>query len=112
MQQPPPTRLCPRCATVAQTPAESCPRCSAPYRRRSLAPLAFVTGAFTTAAVLGGVLLMLAAFGSELETTLDEEVERVEQRFDREVEQLERSIRRQVRSELDRRLPVQPATNP
>jgi hypothetical protein len=51
--------------------------------------------------VLGGVYLMLVAFGTEMEDTLDSEVQRVERELERNFDGIEDS----VREELDRRLP-------
>ena len=56
--------------------------------------------------VLGGVYLMLVAFGTEMEDTLDSEVQRVERELDRNFD----GIQDDVREELDRRLPEPTAT--
>jgi sensor domain CHASE-containing protein len=56
--------------------------------------------------VLGGVYAMLVAFGTEMEDQLDREVQRVERELDRNFD----GIQRDVREELDRRLPEPTAT--
>ena len=57
------------------------------------------------AGILAGVALMLTAFGDELETELDDQVQVVQRDFEREVNGLERELKR----ELDRRLGPSPA---
>lgn len=54
------------------------------------------------AVVLGGVYLMLTAFGEELDARLGKEVAGVERRLDRDVRRIERSFERS----LDERLPA------
>jgi hypothetical protein len=49
---------------------------------------------------------MLVAFGTEMEDQLDREVQRVERELDRNFD----GIQRDVREELDRRLPEPTAT--
>jgi hypothetical protein len=51
--------------------------------------------------VLGGVYLMLVAFGEELDGQLDSEVQRVERELERNFDGIQGDVRR----ELDRRLP-------
>ena len=58
------------------------------------------------ALVLGGVWMMLTAFGDELDRELDREVTRIESRLERDFDR----IRRDVRRELDSRLPAPVAT--
>lgn len=58
----------------------------------------------TAAAVLGGVAFMLTAFGDELDSELDRQVQTVQDDFARDV----RGLRGDIRSELDRRLPETP----
>ena len=59
------------------------------------------------AIVLGGVWMMLTAFGEELDRELDREVTRVERNLERDFDR----IRRDVRRELESRLPP-PVTTP
>lgn len=56
------------------------------------------------ALVLGGVSLMLTAFGDELDSRLDEQVENVQTDVERDLERVRRSVIRQLRTELDARL--------
>ena len=58
------------------------------------------------AIVLGGVWMMLTAFGEQLDRELDREVTRVERNLERDFDR----IRRDVRRELDSRLPAPVAT--
>jgi sensor domain CHASE-containing protein len=57
--------------------------------------------------VLGGVALMFVAAGREVEDQLDREVQRVERELERNFD----GIQRDVREELDRRLP-EPTASP
>ncbi len=98
---PAPQRACPHCARISRATGSRCPYCGRSSRRRVLPAVAAML-ALTAAVVLGGVLLMLVAFGRELESELDTQVERVERQFDRDVS----GIRRDLREELDRRLPA------
>ncbi len=54
------------------------------------------------AIVLGGVWMMLTAFGEELDRELDREVTRVERNLERDFDR----IRDDVRRELDERVPA------
>jgi hypothetical protein len=100
----PPQRVCPHCSTLAYTEEAHCPWCGRSYRRRVL-PWVAVMLLVTAAVVLGGVAAMLLAAGQELDQQLDSQVQTVEEGFDRDVRRLQRDIRR----ELDRRLPAAPA---
>jgi hypothetical protein len=99
-----PQRVCPHCATLAYTADRRCPYCRRAYRRHTLLAVAAML-LVTAAAVLGGVLYMLTAFGDELESELDRQVRTVQDDFGRDVDRLQRDIE----SELDRRLPAPPA---
>ena len=55
----------------------------------------------TIAVILGGVYYMLTAFGDELDSQLENEVDTVQRDFDRDVRRLQRDIERT----LDERLP-------
>ncbi|HWT22186.1 MAG TPA: hypothetical protein VN213_01650 [Solirubrobacteraceae bacterium] len=96
-------RVCPSCSIVAFTAAPRCPWCGASYARR-LWPVLLAAGIVQAAIVLGGVALILAAAGEELERRLDVRVRAVERDIDRTVGEVERA----VRAELDRRLPGLP----
>jgi hypothetical protein len=52
------------------------------------------------AIVLGGVYVMLNAFGDVLDRRLDEQVNRVENQFRRELRAVQRNVIGQVRREL------------
>ena len=94
-------KLCPSCSRLAFTEARRCPWCGASYRRRRLWPGLVALMLVQVALVLGGVAYMLTVFGDDVDTRLDEEVDRVERDLDRSFDDVERS----VREELDRRLP-------
>ena len=79
-----------------------CPYCGRGFTRSSgLVGMAFLLLVFA-AVVLGGMFLMLVAAGHEADRKLDREVNRVERNIDGQFEQ----VKRDVRSELDRRLPT------
>jgi hypothetical protein len=99
----PPQRVCPHCATLAYSAERRCPFCGRSYKRRVLPAVAAML-LVTAAVVLGGVALMLVAFGHELDRRIDRQVEGVQDDFGNDVDRLERRIRR----ELDRRLPATP----
>jgi hypothetical protein len=56
------------------------------------------------AVVLGGVYLMLTAFGDELDTRLDEQVTNVKADVESDLVRVQRTVIRQLRRELDARL--------
>jgi hypothetical protein len=93
-------RVCPHCARISYEGGRRCPYCGRGFRRSVLPAIAAMLVVFA-AVVIGGVGLLLAAFGDELDDQLDGEVERVEREFERNLD----SIRDDVREELDRRLP-------
>jgi hypothetical protein len=99
----PPQRVCPHCATLAYTDEARCPWCGRSYRRRVLPWVALML-LVTAVVVLGGVAAMIVAAGEELDQRLDSQVQTVQDDFDRDVRRLQRDIRR----ELDRRIPVSP----
>jgi hypothetical protein len=102
-----PQRVCPHCATLAYTAEPRCPYCRRSYRRHPLLAVAAML-LVTAALVLGGVAYMLVAFGDDLDSELDRQVQTVQDDFRRDV----RGLRRDLRSELERRLPVPPGATP
>jgi hypothetical protein len=100
VDRPPVQRLCPHCARISYEEGRRCPYCGRSFRRSGLLAVAALLTVFA-AVVLGGVLVMLVAFGQELDDQLDREVERVEREIDRNFDDVTRDVRR----ELDRRLP-------
>jgi hypothetical protein len=58
------------------------------------------------AVVLGGVYLMLGAFGDELDRELDAQVERVREDFRTDLDGIREQVRDDLRRELDERLPL------
>jgi hypothetical protein len=93
-------RVCPYCARISYEGGRRCPYCGRGFRRSVLPGIAAMLVVFA-AIVIGGVYLMLVAFGNELDDQLDREVRRVEREFERNLD----TIRQDVREELDRRLP-------
>jgi hypothetical protein len=93
-------RVCPHCARISYATSRRCPYCGRGFRRSLLRPVAAMLVVFA-AVVLGGVYLMLVAFGNELDAQLDREVDRVERQLERNFD----GIQEDVREELDRRLP-------
>ncbi len=102
----PPQRVCPHCATVAATPAPRCPHCRRSYARRSILPWVAVLAGLQTALTVAAVAFLLTAFGDALEGELDDQVEVVQRDFEREIDGLDARVRRELRRELDARLPA------
>ena len=100
MDQPPVQRVCPHCARISYDGGRRCPYCGRGFRRSGLLPIAAMLTVFALV-VLGGMYVMLVAFGNELDDQLDREVQRVERELDRNFD----GIQDDVREELDRRLP-------
>jgi hypothetical protein len=98
--------VCPHCARVSYDTGRRCPYCGRSFRRSVLRAMAAMLTIFAVV-VLGGMYLMLVAFGTEMEDQLDSEVQRVERELERNFD----GIQRDVREELDRRLP-EPTASP
>jgi RNA polymerase subunit RPABC4/transcription elongation factor Spt4 len=94
-------KLCPRCSALAFTDGPRCPWCGGGYRRRRW-PALLVLALVQTAVTLAGVAAMLLAAGNELDRRLDDEVRGVRQELNASFD----SVTREVRRELDRRLPA------
>ena len=93
-------RVCPHCARISYEDGRRCPYCGRSFRRSGLLPIAAMLTVFA-AVVLGGMALMLVVAGREAEDHLDREVQRVERELERNFD----GIQRDIREELDRRLP-------
>jgi len=94
--------VCPHCARISYESGERCPYCGHGFRRGSgVGAMAFLLLVFAVV-VLGGMFLLLVAAGHEADRKLDREVNRVERNVNGQFDQ----VRRDVRSELDRRLPT------
>jgi hypothetical protein len=106
------TRVCPRCSTLAQTDAPTCPVCGASYRRRSPVPALAAVLLVHAALVVGGVVLALAILGREVDRRVDDSVRQVRTEIRDEVDAVVVDVRRQLRRELDRRLPANGVTGP
>ena len=92
--------MCPHCARISYDSGRRCPYCGRGFRRSVLLPIAALLTVFAVI-VLGGTDAMFVVAGREVDEQLDREVERVERELDRNFS----GIRRDVREELDRRLP-------
>jgi hypothetical protein len=106
VDQRPVERVCPHCARISYEDGRRCPYCGRSFRRSVLLPVAAMLTVFA-AIVLGGVALMFVVAGREVEDQLDREVQRVEREMERNFD----GIQREVREELDRRLP-EPTPSP
>lgn len=93
-------RVCPHCARISYADGRECPYCGRSFRRSRLWPIAAMLAVFAVV-VLGGVGLMFVVAGREVDRQLDSEVERVERNLERDFD----TIRRDVRQELENRLP-------
>jgi hypothetical protein len=100
VDQRPVERVCPHCARISYEDGRRCPYCGRSFRRSTLLPIAAMLTVFA-AVVLGGTALMLVVAGGEAEDHLDREIQRVERELERDFD----GIQRDVREELDRRLP-------
>jgi hypothetical protein len=100
-----PQRVCPHCARISYETGRRCPYCGRSFARHVLPALAVMLLVFA-AGILGGVYLMLVGFGDELDRRLNRQVQRVERDLDGQFE----GVQRDVRQELDRRLPAPSAT--
>ena len=105
MDQRPVERVCPHCARISYEDGRRCPYCGRSFHRSPLLPIAAMLTVFA-AILLGGMALMLTIAGRELDEQLDREVRRVERELERNFD----GIQRDVREELDRRLPQPTAT--
>ena len=91
MDPPPVQRVCPHCARISYDSGRHCPYCRRSFRRSVLPALAAMLTVFAVV-VLGGMYAMFVVAGREVD------------------EQLDREVQRDVREELDRRLPDPTAT--
>lgn len=106
MDPPPVQRVCPHCARISYDSGRRCPYCGRGFRRSVVLPIAALLTVFAVI-VLGGMYAMLVIAGEELDERLDREVSRVEREMERNFD----GIQRDVREELDRRLP-EPTASP
>jgi hypothetical protein len=95
-----PQRVCPHCARISYESGARCPYCGRSFAQHLLPGLALILLIFG-AGVVGGVGLVLAAFGNTLEDRLDSRVQQVQDDFQGQLDGFQRDVRR----ELDRRLP-------
>ena len=97
-------RVCPHCSTIAVTPERRCPWCRRSYTRRIL-PWIAALALLQTALTIGAVAFLLTTFGDALESELDDQVQVVQRDFEQEIDGLDERVRRELRRELDARLP-------
>ena len=98
-------RVCPHCSSLAVTPAASCPWCGRSYTRGRVLPWIALLALVQTAVVIGAVALLLVTFGDTLDRELDVAVTDVQRDFEEELDTLDARVRRELRRELDLRLP-------
>jgi hypothetical protein len=96
-------KVCPRCSTLAYTSDRRCPWCGGGYKRRIVPVLAALL-LVQTALLLGGIAYLAVVAGEEVDNRIDREVTRFERDLDTSFDQ----VRREVRRELDARLPPAP----
>ena len=96
-------KLCPRCSALAYTADRRCPWCGSSYRRRIVPALAALL-LLQTALMLGGMVYLAVVAGDEVDTRITREVDGVQRDLDTSFDQ----VRRDVRRELDARLPPAP----
>jgi hypothetical protein len=60
------------------------------------------------AVVIGAVLYALAGTGDTVQSQVDDGIVRIERQINREVDGIDRTVRKELRDELDRRLPLAP----
>ena len=106
MDPPPVQRVCPHCARISYDSGRRCPYCGRSFRRSVVLPVAALLTVFAVV-VLGGMYAMFVIAGREVDEQLDREVQRVERELERNFD----GIQRDVREELDRRLP-EPTPSP
>ncbi|MDQ3630972.1 MAG: hypothetical protein M3417_06840 [Actinomycetota bacterium] len=97
-------RVCPHCSTISVTAEGRCPWCRRSYARRIL-PWIAALALLQTALTVGAVAFLLTTFGDALESELDDQVEVVQRDFEQEIDGLDGRVRRELRRELDARLP-------
>jgi hypothetical protein len=111
VDQPSPSaaqRVCPHCARISFATGRRCPYCGRTFRPRSILPAVAAMLVVFALVVLGGFYLMLVAAGDELDERFDREADRIEREFDTSLQ----GIQRDIREELDRRLPATPTATP
>ena len=101
-------RVCPHCSTIAVTAERKCPWCRRSYGRGSILPWVAALALLQTALTIGAVAFLLMTFGNALEGELDDQVGVVQRDFEREIDGLDTRVRRELRRELDARLPAAP----
>lgn len=97
-------RVCPHCSAIAVTSEGRCPWCRRSYSRRIL-PWIAALALLQTALTIGAVAYLLTTFGDALEIELDDQVQVVQRDFEKEIDGLDARVRRELRRELDARLP-------
>ena len=100
-------RVCPRCSAIAVTASPSCPWCGGSYRRRLL-PWFAALALLQSLLLIAALAYLLARVGDAVQSDLDRQVSRVQRDLDRQVGGIDARVRRELRSELDARLPAVP----
>ncbi len=98
-------RVCPHCSTIAVTASRSCPFCRRSYHRRLL-PWIAALALLQTVVMVVALAVLLTRVGNDLQDELDRQVSTVQRDLDRQVGGLDIRVRRELRRELDARLPA------
>ncbi len=98
-------RVCPHCSTISVTPERKCPWCRRSYSRGSILPWVAALALLQTALTVGAVAFLLTAFGNALRSELDDQVRVVQRDFEKQIDGLDERVQRELRRELDARLP-------
>jgi hypothetical protein len=85
----PPQRVCPKCARISWAQGPRCPYCRGRFRGRRTAAIAWMLAA-AVLVTLGGVLAMLLVFGHHVDNEVNDRADKIE---------------REIRKEIDQRLP-------
>jgi hypothetical protein len=93
-------RVCPHCARISFETGPRCPYCGSSFRRGGLLAFAALLAVFAVV-VLGGTAVLLVVAGNAFDRRISREVDSVHREFETDFD----GIRREVREELDRRLP-------
>jgi hypothetical protein len=100
-------RVCPHCSTISVTPSGACPWCRRSYRRSGLWAVAALM-VLQTALFVAALAFLLTRVGDAVQSDIDRQVSVVRRDLDRQTHGLDGRLRRELRSELDARLPAAP----
>lgn len=105
-------RVCPHCSTISVTAERKCPWCRRSYSRGSILPWVAALALLQTVLTIAAMAFLLTQVGDALEQELDDQVQVVQRDFEKEIDGLDTRVRRELRRELDARLPPVPPVAP